>query len=123
MHNHVDQVVLDHHARVYSMLLVFRCYLSYVIIVYICCLSQYFQSVFDQSMASLGTIIPVLTIFFCLLSFSEGRQFLVGGNENSWSSPPSSDSLNQWADQKNRFNAGDFLSNISSHLASILLFS
>ncbi|GLT66459.1 hypothetical protein SLA2020_388240 [Shorea laevis] len=59
-------------------------------------------------MASLRTIIPIMTLFFFLLSFSEGREFLVGGKADSWTSPPSSDSLSQWA-EKNRFNVGDFL--------------
>jgi hypothetical protein len=75
--------------------------------------NQYFQSVFE-SMASLKTIIPIVTLFVFLVAFSEGREFLVGGKENSWTSPPSSDSLILWA-EKNRFIVGDFLSNISSH--------
>ncbi|KAE8126073.1 hypothetical protein FH972_020820 [Carpinus fangiana] len=59
-------------------------------------------------MASLKTIIPIVTLFVFLVAFSEGREFLVGGKENAWTSPPSSDSLILWA-EKNRFIVGDFL--------------
>ncbi|KAG6627985.1 early nodulin-like protein 1 [Carya illinoinensis] len=59
-------------------------------------------------MAFVRTILPVLTILFLFCSFSEARDFLVGGKENSWASPSSADSLIQWA-EKTRFRVGDFL--------------
>ncbi|XP_030931858.1 early nodulin-like protein 1 [Quercus lobata] len=60
-------------------------------------------------MASLKIVTPVLiTLLIVLFTFSEAREFVVGGHENSWSFPTSSDSLNGWA-QKERFEVGDIL--------------
>ncbi|KAL0013513.1 hypothetical protein SO802_000582 [Lithocarpus litseifolius] len=60
-------------------------------------------------MAFLKIVTPVLiTLLIVLFSFSEAREFEVGGHENSWSFPTSSDSLNGWA-QKERFEVGDIL--------------
>ncbi|KAB1205995.1 Early nodulin-like protein 3 [Morella rubra] len=65
-------------------------------------------------MASLRHILPLLTLLLVLLvSTSEAREFVVGGNNCSWeiSSPtPGSDCLNKWA-KANRFRVGDTLRN------------
>jgi len=79
----------------------------------------YLISVFEL-MASLRTIVPILTFFFFLFAFSEGKEFLVGGKEDSWTNPRSSDSLNLWAEE-NRFNVDDFLSNISSQFSLLII--
>ncbi|KAF3957508.1 hypothetical protein CMV_017487 [Castanea mollissima] len=60
-------------------------------------------------MASMKIVTPILiTLLIVLFPFSEAREFVVGGHENSWSFPTSSDSLNSWA-QKGRFEVGDIL--------------
>uniref|UniRef100_A0A2N9FWV3 Phytocyanin domain-containing protein n=1 Tax=Fagus sylvatica TaxID=28930 RepID=A0A2N9FWV3_FAGSY len=59
-------------------------------------------------MASLRTSIPVLTLLLLLFTFSEAKVFQVGGNENSWNTTTSSESLNHWAENE-RFEVGDFL--------------
>ncbi|PRQ26882.1 putative cupredoxin [Rosa chinensis] len=51
----------------------------------------------------------MLVVFLVLLSFSEAREFLVGGKADAWAVPSSeSQSLNKWAESK-RFNTGDIL--------------
>lgn len=53
--------------------------------------------------------LPVLLLVFFFISFSEGRDYLIGGKPNAWTIPTSeSDSLNHWA-QKSRFLIGDSL--------------
>ena len=66
-------------------------------------------------MASLKIVTPI-TLLIVLFTFSEAREFVVGGHENSWSFPTSSDSLNGWA-QKERFEVGDILSTLSLSLS------
>ncbi|QHO50463.1 hypothetical protein HN51_002273 [Arachis hypogaea] len=54
-------------------------------------------------------IIMMSTTLLLLISNSEGREFLVGGSEDSWKVPlPSPDFLNQWAGT-HRFKIGDAL--------------
>jgi hypothetical protein len=72
-------------------------------------------------MASLRTSIPVLTLLLLLFTFSEAKVFQVGGNENSWNTTTSSESLNHWAENE-RFEVGDFLSNFSSLSLCVLAF-
>lgn len=70
-------------------------------------------------MASVKIVTPVLiTLFIVMFPFSEAREFVVGGQENSWSFPTSSDSLNSWA-QKGRFEVGDILSTLSLSLSFV----
>ena len=71
-------------------------------------------------MASLKIVTPI-TLLIVLFTFSEAREFVVGGHENSWSFPTSSDSLNGWA-QKERFEVGDILSTLSLSLSLSLSF-
>lgn len=55
------------------------------------------------------TLPVLLLVFFFFISFSEGRDYLIGGKPNAWTIPTSeSDSLNHWA-QKSRFLIGDSL--------------
>lgn len=71
-------------------------------------------------MASMKIVTPVLiTLLIVMFPFSEAREFVVGGQENSWSFPTSSDSLNSWA-QKGRFEVGDILSTLSLSLSHLL---
>ncbi|KAK9279614.1 hypothetical protein L1049_013293 [Liquidambar formosana] len=60
-----------------------------------------------SSIALSSTTLVLLLLF----SFSEAREFLVGGNANAWNIPNSqsnSESLNQWA-QSSRFRVSDTL--------------
>ncbi|PIN17650.1 hypothetical protein CDL12_09683 [Handroanthus impetiginosus] len=59
-------------------------------------------------MASLQTLIPGLAILVLLsiISFSEAREFVVGGKRSSWEVPSSPDEFNKWA-EANRFQIGD----------------
>ncbi|KAA8525583.1 hypothetical protein F0562_007438 [Nyssa sinensis] len=51
----------------------------------------------------------MVPLFFIFISFSEAREFLIGGNTDSWKIPSSeSDSLNKWA-ESSRFLIGDSL--------------
>ncbi|PON41918.1 Phytocyanin domain containing protein [Parasponia andersonii] len=61
-------------------------------------------------MALFTTVITYLLIVLLLLiTLSEAREILVGGEENSWTIPSSSsETLNKWA-QKTRFKVGDVL--------------
>ncbi|PIA36770.1 hypothetical protein AQUCO_03200030v1 [Aquilegia coerulea] len=58
---------------------------------------------------SLALFYTLVLCFLLFSSFSEGKEFLVGGNTEAWKIPSSpSDSLNQWA-QRSRFQIGDFI--------------
>ncbi|KAL7224320.1 hypothetical protein ACSBR1_025721 [Camellia fascicularis] len=60
-------------------------------------------------MDSLRTLFPCLAlVLLALFTFSEGREFLVGGQENSWKVPQSPVDFNKWAG-KMRFLIGDSL--------------
>ncbi|GLT43687.1 hypothetical protein SLA2020_176210 [Shorea laevis] len=60
-------------------------------------------------MASQRVSILVFTFVSALITFSEARDFVVGGHANSWKIPENSTlSLNEWAGQ-NRFQIGDSL--------------
>ncbi|KAL5547513.1 hypothetical protein UlMin_002744 [Ulmus minor] len=59
-------------------------------------------------MACFRTTITFLAIVFLSFSFSEAREILVGGQENSWTNPSSPSALNDWA-AKTRFKVGDIL--------------
>ncbi|CAL5376358.1 unnamed protein product [Camellia sinensis] len=61
-----------------------------------------------SSMDSLRTLFPCLAPVLVLFTFSEGREQLVGGQENSWKVPQSPDDFNKWAG-KRRFLIGDSL--------------
>lgn len=53
----------------------------------------------------------VLLSMWLLISFSEAKEYVVGGSKNSWKIPlPSPDSLNHWANT-HHFKIGDTLSN------------
>ncbi|CAL9772708.1 unnamed protein product [Musa acuminata subsp. burmannicoides] len=50
-----------------------------------------------------------LTLLLVSFTISEARDFLVGGDDQAWRVPPTTnDSLNRWA-EKNRFQVGDSL--------------
>ncbi|KAL0451453.1 UNVERIFIED_CONTAM: Early nodulin-like protein 1 [Sesamum latifolium] len=59
-------------------------------------------------MADLKALIPCLALllFVSMISFSEAREFEVGGKKTSWELPSSPDEFNKWA-QRNRFQIGD----------------
>ncbi|KAL0358266.1 UNVERIFIED_CONTAM: Early nodulin-like protein 1 [Sesamum angustifolium] len=59
-------------------------------------------------MGALKTLIPCLALLFfvSMISFSEAREFEVGGKRPSWELPSSSDDFSKWA-QRNRFQIGD----------------
>ncbi|KAK4415220.1 Early nodulin-like protein 1 [Sesamum alatum] len=60
-------------------------------------------------MAALKTLVPCLAVllFVSMISFSEAREFEVGGKKKtSWELPSSPDEFNKWA-QINRFQIGD----------------
>ncbi|KAL5774966.1 hypothetical protein ACOSP7_012523 [Xanthoceras sorbifolium] len=59
-------------------------------------------------MVSSRPLIPILALLFVLFTFSEAKEILVGGHEDSWKIPPSADALNKWA-ASIRFKVGDFL--------------
>ncbi|KAI4335542.1 hypothetical protein L6164_014180 [Bauhinia variegata] len=60
-------------------------------------------------MASFPTVAPFLILASLLVSFSEAREFLVGGSAESWKIPSTSQvPLNQWA-QRQRFMINDTL--------------
>ncbi|XP_057487739.1 early nodulin-like protein 14 [Actinidia eriantha] len=60
-------------------------------------------------MAPLRYLVLCLAFMLVVLfTFSEGREFLVGGRENSWKVPSSPDDFNKWSG-KMRFLIGDFL--------------
>ncbi|KAB1211921.1 Early nodulin-like protein 1 [Morella rubra] len=60
-------------------------------------------------MASVRIVLPILTLLLLLCICSAApTEFVVGGKANSWTSPPSPESLNQWA-EKTRFKVGDLL--------------
>ncbi|XP_010273629.1 PREDICTED: early nodulin-like protein 1 [Nelumbo nucifera] len=63
-----------------------------------------------MSMESSSTVLSSsLAVLFLLFSFTQAREFMVGGNANSWKIPSSGNgSLNQWA-EANRFRIGDSL--------------
>ncbi|KAL6973821.1 hypothetical protein U1Q18_028005 [Sarracenia purpurea var. burkii] len=56
----------------------------------------------------MGSLFPCLALMLWMFTFSEAREFLVGGQENSWKVPPSPDDFNRWAG-KMRFLIGDYL--------------
>ncbi|XP_059635865.1 early nodulin-like protein 14 [Cornus florida] len=58
-------------------------------------------------MASFRTLFACFAFMF-LFTFSESREFLLGGKENSWKIPSSPDDFNKWAG-KIRFLIGDSL--------------
>ncbi|KAK6156618.1 hypothetical protein DH2020_010866 [Rehmannia glutinosa] len=59
-------------------------------------------------MDSLKTLIPCLCVVLLVsvFSFSEARDFVVGGKKSSWQVPSSPDQYNKWA-EKTRFQIGD----------------
>ncbi|XP_057514903.1 early nodulin-like protein 14 isoform X1 [Actinidia eriantha] len=60
-------------------------------------------------MAPLRYLILCLAFMLVVLfTFSEGKEFLVGGRENSWKVPSSPEDFNKWSG-KMRFLIGDFL--------------
>ncbi|KAF3635231.1 hypothetical protein FXO38_24496 [Capsicum annuum] len=65
------------------------------------------MAVYSRNVFSLSII--VVLFFLIMLSFTEAREHLVGGKNDSWKIPSSeSDSLNHWA-EKRRFLVGDSL--------------
>ncbi|KAJ4709582.1 Early nodulin-like protein [Melia azedarach] len=59
-------------------------------------------------MVSVRFLFLILALWCLLFTFSEAREILVGGKENSWTIPPSANFFNMWA-EKIRFRKGDFL--------------
>ncbi|GMP60806.1 hypothetical protein CsSME_00023518 [Camellia sinensis var. sinensis] len=58
----------------------------------------------------------VLVFLMMIISFSEGREFMVEGKTNAWKTPSSEfESLNLWA-QNSRFLIGNSLDNSIIHL-------
>ncbi|KAK3039593.1 hypothetical protein RJ639_029292 [Escallonia herrerae] len=56
-----------------------------------------------------GSTSSLVILFLCFFSFSEAKDYLVGGKPDAWTVPSSqADSLNQWA-QSSRFLVGDSL--------------
>lgn len=51
-----------------------------------------------------------LIISFFTNCFSEAREFIVDGKENSWKIPSSPNEFNKWA-EKTRFRIGDYIGN------------
>ncbi|URD96152.1 early nodulin-like protein [Musa troglodytarum] len=59
--------------------------------------------------SSRSSLLVCIALLLVIITSSEARDFLVGGNVNAWRVPPTTtDSLNQWA-EKNRFQVGDSL--------------
>lgn len=60
-------------------------------------------------MASERALFATLALLCLLISFSEAKEYLVGGKTNAWEIPSSqADFLNQWA-EASRFRIGDYL--------------
>ncbi|KAI3444028.1 hypothetical protein Pfo_000693 [Paulownia fortunei] len=59
-------------------------------------------------MASSKTLSPCLALLLLvsMISFSEAREFQVGGRKSTWEVPSSPDEFNKWA-ERNRFVIGD----------------